>query len=78
MNIMKKLIGASALAGMMVLSVSQLSAEREPDADKNFTVSDSPKTTVFNLQTPTDNRHITDYRDDPEPEVVVVEKVGLA
>jgi uncharacterized repeat protein (TIGR01451 family) len=68
MNIMKKLIGASALAGIMALSVAQLSAERAPDAGKNFTVSDSPQTTVFNLQNPSTNRHIHDYRDNkPAP-----------
>jgi uncharacterized repeat protein (TIGR01451 family) len=74
MNIMKKLIGASALAGMIVLSAAQLSAERTPDEGKNFTVSDSPETTVFNLQNPSTNRHIHDYRDN-KPEVVVEEVI---
>jgi len=59
---MNKLLGASALAGMIVLSVSQLSAQRTPDAGKNFTVSDSPETTVFNLKNPSVNRHIHDSR----------------
>lgn len=61
MNIIKKLTGATALAGMIILSVSQLSAERTPDEGKNFTVSNSPETTVFNLKTPSVNRHIHDY-----------------
>lgn len=59
---MKKLIGAVALTGMMTLSVAQLSAERTPDPDKNFTVSDSPETTVFNLKNPSTNRHVHDFR----------------
>ena len=63
MNIIKKLIGASALAAMIAISAAQLSAEREPDLGKNFTVSDSPETTVFNLQHPSVNRHIHDYRE---------------
>ncbi|MFT5837205.1 MAG: putative repeat protein (TIGR01451 family) [Candidatus Azotimanducaceae bacterium] len=61
MNIMKKFLGASALAGFIVLSVSQLSADRTPDAGKNFTVSNSPETTVFNLKVPSGNRHIHEY-----------------
>ncbi|MBT4758499.1 MAG: DUF11 domain-containing protein, partial [Opitutae bacterium] len=60
---MKKLIGASALAAMIAISAAQLSAEREPDIGKNFTVSDSPETTVFNLQHPSINRHVHDYRE---------------
>ena len=63
MNIIKKLIGASALAAMIAISAAQLSAEREPDLGKNFTVSDSPETTVFNLQHPSINRHVHDYRE---------------
>jgi uncharacterized repeat protein (TIGR01451 family) len=59
MNIIQKLVGASALAGMMILSTAQLSAA--VDQGKNFTVSDSPETTVFNLKTPSVNRHIYDY-----------------
>jgi len=66
MNIIKKFLGASALAGFMVLSASQLSAQRTPDEGKNFTVSDSPETTVFNLQTPSVNRHVSDFRDNPK------------
>ncbi|WP_269525910.1 DUF11 domain-containing protein [Coraliomargarita parva] len=58
---MNKLLGASALTGMMFLSVAQLSAARNVDEGKNFTVSDSPNTTVFNLQTPSINRHIHDF-----------------
>ena len=61
MNIMKKFLGASALAGFIVLSASQLTAQRSVDEGKNFTVSDSPETTVFNLKTPSGNRHIHDY-----------------
>ena len=61
MNITKKLLGVSALAGFIVLSASQLSAERTVDAGKNFTVSDSPETTVFNLKRPSVNRHIHEY-----------------
>ncbi len=61
---MKKLLGASALAGFVVLSGSQLFADRTPDEGKNFTVSDSPETTVFNLKTPSVNRHIHEYQGD--------------
>lgn len=68
MNIMKKFLGASALAGFIVLSVSQLSAARTPDEGKNFTVSNTPDTTVFNLKTPSVNRHIHDYNQEkPAP-----------
>lgn len=63
---MKKFLGASALAGFIALSVSQLSAQRVPDEGKNFTVSNSPETTVFNLKTPSGNRHIHDYNN-PQP-----------
>ncbi|CAA6678854.1 Unannotated [Lentimonas sp. CC4] len=76
MNIMKKLIGASALAGIMALSVAQLSAERTPDEGKNFTVSNSPESTVFNMKTPSNNRHVHDYRNQ-QPEVVVVEEQAV-
>lgn len=62
MNITKKLLGVSALVGFLALSVSQLSAQRNVDEGKNFTVSDSPETTVFNLKTPSVNRHIHDAR----------------
>lgn len=61
MNITKKLLGVSALLGMIIFSASQLSAQRTTDEGKNFTVSDSPETTVFNLRTPSVNRHILDY-----------------
>jgi uncharacterized repeat protein (TIGR01451 family) len=74
MNITQKLLGASALVGFMALSVSQLSAQRNVDEGKNFTVSDSPETTVFNLKTPSVNRHINDFRKSanaaPAPEPV--------
>lgn len=63
---MKKFLGASALAGFIVLAASQLSAQRMVDEGKNFTVSDSPETTVFNLKTPSDNRHIHEYNN-PKP-----------
>lgn len=59
---MKKLLGASVLVGFMALSVSQLTAQRNVDEGKNFTVSDSPQTTVFNLKTPSVNRHVNDFR----------------
>ena len=62
MNIIKKLLGASAFAGTILLSATSLSADRVPDPGKNFTVSDSPETTVFNLQRPAENRHIHDTR----------------
>ena len=62
------------LAGMLVCS-AQLNAD--PDSGKNFTDSDSPDTTVFNMQVPSDNRHITDHtkhRDPaPEPEAAPVD-----
>ena len=79
MNIMKKLIGASALAGIMALSVAQLSAERTPDEGKNFTVSDSPESTVFNLKSPSNNRHVTENRNKkptPAEEEVAAEEVA--
>lgn len=63
---MKKFLGASALAGFIALSVSQLSAQRIPDEGKNFTVSNSPEATVFNLKTPSTNRHIHEYNN-PKP-----------
>jgi len=66
MNIMKKFLGASAVVGMIVLSGAQLAAA--PDEGKNFTVSDSPQATVFNLQVPSNNRHINDFRGQPEAE----------
>lgn len=62
MNIMKKLLGVSALAGFVALSASQLSAQKTVDQGKNFTISDSPQTTVFNLKTPSTNRHLSDAR----------------
>ena len=61
MNITKPLIKASVIAGMLAVPFFQASAERTPDKGKNFTVSESPKTTVFNLSTPSLNRHIHDY-----------------
>ncbi len=70
MNIMKKFLGASALVALVAfvaLSASQLNAARTADAGKNFTVSDTPDTTVFNLKTPSGNRHIHDFRDNPKP-----------
>lgn len=67
MKLVNKLAGASVIAGMVVLSASSLSAKRTADQGKNFTVSDSPETTVFNLKTPSVNRHITDSRRRSEP-----------
>ena len=64
---MKKFLGASTLVAFIALSASQLSAARSPDAGKNFTVSETPNTTVFNLKTPSGNRHIHDFRDNPKP-----------
>ena len=72
---MKKLLGVSAFAGIIAISAAQLSAERTPDTGKNFTVSDSPETTVFNLKNPSTNRHVHDYRDNkpaPEPALAPV------
>jgi uncharacterized repeat protein (TIGR01451 family) len=66
MNIMKKLIGASALAAIVFVSATQLFAARVVDEGKNFTVSDTPDTTVFNLKTPSVNRHIHDFRGQPK------------
>ena len=51
---------------MIVLSGAQLAAA--PDEGKNFTVSDSPEATVFNLKVPSNNRHINDFRGQPEAE----------
>ena len=68
MKISQKLLGVSALAGMIFVGATQLSAQREVDEGMNFTVSDSPETTVFNLHNPSTNRHIHDLdRDEPEP-----------
>lgn len=67
MSIKKKFLGASALVGFLFLAVSQLSAQSSVDPGKNFTVSDSPETTVFNLKVPSGNRHINDFRDQPKP-----------
>lgn len=61
---MKKFLSASVLAGLIALSGAQLAAQ--PDPGKNFTVSDSPQTTVFNLKVPSGNRHINDFRGQPE------------
>jgi uncharacterized repeat protein (TIGR01451 family) len=66
MKITKKLLGLLALVGMMVLSILPVFAERIPDEGKNFTVSNSPKTTVFNLKRPSVNRHIHEYNN-PAP-----------
>ena len=73
MNVMKKFLGASAIVGMLVVSGVQLAAA--PDEGKNFTVSDSPDATVFNLKIPSNNRHINNFRNqpqaDPAPEPVM-------
>ena len=53
------------MVGILAFSGTQLVAD--PDPGKNFTVSDSPNTTVFNLQVPSTNRHITDIRKNPKP-----------
>ncbi|MFW5874021.1 MAG: DUF7507 domain-containing protein [Verrucomicrobiota bacterium] len=72
MKIIKNLLGVSVLAGIAALSTSQLSAARMVDEGKNFTVSDTPDTTVFNLKTPSVNRHIHEYgrtkKAEPAPE----------
>jgi uncharacterized repeat protein (TIGR01451 family) len=61
MSIIKKLLGLSAMAGMLAVLAIPLLAERIVDEGKNFTVSNSPETTVFNLKTPSINRHIHEY-----------------
>jgi len=66
MNIMKKFLGATVMVGMIAASGLQLQAD--PDPGKNFTVSDSPQTTVFNLKVPSTNRHINDFRGPPKAE----------
>jgi len=63
---MKKFLGAAVMVGMIAASGLQLQAE--PDPGKNFTVSDSPQTTVFNLKVPSNNRHINDFRGPPQAE----------
>ena len=63
---MKKFLGASVMVGIIAFSGLQLSAD--PDPGKNFTVSDSPETTVFNLKVPSGNRHINDFRGPPVKE----------
>ena len=67
MKIIKTLISGSVLLGMTIFASSQLFADRTPDEGKNFTVSDSPQTTVFNLKTPSVNRHINDFRQMDRP-----------
>lgn len=74
MSIMKKFLGASSLIGMIVFSGVQLTAA--PDTGKNFTVSDSPNATVFNLKVPSDNRHINDFRGQPKQEAEPVVESG--
>ncbi len=61
MKIIKHLLGLAVLAGIVALSTAQQSPQRVVDPGKNFTVSDSPQTTVFNLQTPSNNRHINSF-----------------
>ncbi|WP_158279925.1 DUF7507 domain-containing protein [Coraliomargarita sinensis] len=63
---MKKFLGATVMVGMFAVSGFQLHAD--PDPGKNFTVSDSPDTTVFNLKVPSNNRHINDFRGQPKAE----------
>ncbi|MEM7790005.1 MAG: DUF11 domain-containing protein [Verrucomicrobiota bacterium] len=73
MSITRKYLGASVIAGLIILSATSLFAKREVDEGKNFTVSDSPDHTVFNLKTPSINRHIHDYaanKKEPAPEPV--------
>ena len=67
MKITKTLLRASVLAGMLAFPFLQASAQRTADEGKNFTVSDTPDTTVFNLKTPSQNRHIHDYSKKSEP-----------
>lgn len=69
MKIIKNLLGLSVLAGIAALSTAQQSPQRMVDQGKNFTVSDSPETTVFNLQTPSDNRHINQIGKTNQPQV---------
>lgn len=69
MEIIKNLLGLSVLVGIAALSTAQQSPQRMVDQGKNFTVSDSPKTTVFNLQTPSNNRHINQFGNTNEPQV---------
>lgn len=71
MKLIKKLIGISVFTGILISSVVQLNADRLPDKGKNFTVSDSPQSTVFNLKNPSTNRHIHDSRES-EPELMPV------
>jgi len=59
MNSMKKLFGVAVLAGLFSLSVSQLTAA--PAEGKNFADPNTPKTTVFNLRVPSDNRHVEEH-----------------
>ena len=64
MKIPSMLVGVVTLAGMSVGSAHLFAA---PDPGKNFTDSDSPDTTVFNLQVPSDNRHIVDHTKSRQP-----------
>ena len=67
MKITQTLLGVSAVAGMIFVGATQLNAQREVDEGMNFTVSDSPSTTVFNLKNPSTNRHIHDLDRDASP-----------
>lgn len=66
MNITQKLLGATVIVGMIASSGMQLAAT--PDEGKNFTNTNTPQTTVFNLNTPSNNRHISDFRGRPKAE----------
>jgi uncharacterized repeat protein (TIGR01451 family) len=59
MNSILKRLGVPVLAVLLFPAVSHLSANTQEG--KNFTDPDTPKTTVFNLRVPSDNRHIERY-----------------
>ncbi len=64
MKSITKLIGVPVLAIILSSAASFAQADRDVDEGMNFTDSDTPKTTVFNLRVPSDNRHISRFKDD--------------
>jgi uncharacterized repeat protein (TIGR01451 family) len=69
MKTIKNLLVLSVLGGIAALSIAQQSPTRMVDPGQNFTVSDSPETTVFNLQKPSTNRHINAIGRTSQPQV---------
>lgn len=66
MKRINKLLGASAIMGISLIAGASVSTASTADEDKNFTISESPKTTVFNMRTPSGNRHVHGWRSDDQ------------